>query len=293
MTEYLLYLYAESPVHAGASAGEDVLDLPIQREVTTGYPVVWGQSLKGALRQAAADGPWTPAEVELVFGSEPGAGGPDGQTTPGALAVGDAQLVAMPVPTLKSTFAWMTTAVALGRLARKYVRIRPDAHWALPTVAPDAGLAAHEDWASTEGEVLGPCVVPMRHDAAMADWAHRLAMDAITTGEAFDPFRSKLARDLLAVGEDIAPMLLRECTEQSARVQLKRDTKTVEHGPFYSEYLPAESLLATSLTLRGRGDTADVRGSLEYLLDGSLLQVGADETLGKGLMWARLHGVAA
>ena len=55
MTQYLLYLYAESPVHTGAADSVDVLDLPVQREAATGYPVIWGQSLKGALRQAADD----------------------------------------------------------------------------------------------------------------------------------------------------------------------------------------------------------------------------------------------
>jgi CRISPR-associated protein Cmr4 len=119
MTEYLLYLYAESPVHTGAADSADVLDLPVQREAATGYPVIWGQSLKGALRQAAGDADW----VETVFGSAIQSPDENGGTTEGGLAVGDAQLVAMPVPTLRSTFAWMTTEIALGRLARKLRRL--------------------------------------------------------------------------------------------------------------------------------------------------------------------------
>ena len=145
MTELLLYLYAESPVHAGAADSLGALDLPIQREATTAYPVIWGQSLKGALRQAATDAGWDRDLLTLVFGSPPpgadsggaqnrGAGADDaapegGQAggsrrqpalTAGGLAVGDAQLVAMPVPTLQQTFAWATSGLALARLARKY-----------------------------------------------------------------------------------------------------------------------------------------------------------------------------
>src|SRR3984957_15500355 len=122
-THYLLYLYAESPVHTGAADSIDVLDLPVQREAATGYPVIWGQSLKGALRQAATDAGWGTALTE-VFGSaiersDEDGGTTDGQrdTTPGTLAVGDAQLVAMPVPTLRHTFGWLTSAIALARLA--------------------------------------------------------------------------------------------------------------------------------------------------------------------------------
>src|SRR5688572_8231833 len=110
----VLLLYAESPVHAGASDSVGLLDLPIQREVTTSYPVIWGQSLKGALRQAAGEHP----EVPAVFGSA--LGGDREATTAGQLAVGDAQLVAMPVPTLQRTFAWATSTIALTRLARRY-----------------------------------------------------------------------------------------------------------------------------------------------------------------------------
>ena len=79
MTEFLLYLYAESPVHTGAAGSLDVLDLPVQREAATGYPVIWGQSLKGALRQAAGDaegrrtGCWRCSDRESTIGRLTGA----------------------------------------------------------------------------------------------------------------------------------------------------------------------------------------------------------------------------
>ena len=116
MTHYLLYLYAESPVHTGAADSIDVIDLPVQREAATGYPVIWGQSLKGALRQAASDAGWADSLTEKVFGSAIERPDEDGGTKAGTLAVGDAQLVAMPVPTLRRTFAWITSEIALARL---------------------------------------------------------------------------------------------------------------------------------------------------------------------------------
>ncbi len=291
MTEYVLYLYAESPVHTGAADSVDVLDLPVQREATTGYPVIWGQSLKGALRQAAADagdeGGWGGSRVEQVFGSAIERPDADGGTRPGTLAVGDAQLVAMPVPTLRRTFAWLTSEIALGRLARKYQALNrraPD----LPGVAQDTGAAASGEWTTqARPEVLGPCLVPLREDSAVTGWAARIADDAFAPDAAFRPFASKFQNDLVLLGSDIVPVLLRECTEQAVRVQLS-ESKTVVNGPFYSEYLPAETIMAAALTLRGRGDVPENRDALRGLLDGRLLQVGGDETLGKGLMWGRL-----
>jgi CRISPR-associated protein Cmr4 len=305
MTEFLLYLYAESPVHTGAADSLDVLDLPVQREAATGYPVIWGQSLKGALRQAARDHPgWDRDLVERVFGSEIGERS-NGGTKPGQLAVGDAQLVAMPVPTLHSTFAWLTSEIALGRLARKYAALGQDGIPAVPEIAVDSGLAADETWTrpAPGGEVLGPYVLSLGEspDPDLTAWAARLADDAVLTGDPADPagtgltpFAQKLRRDLVLAGSDIVPPLLRECTEQAVRVQLSAKSKTVENGPFYSEYLPAETILAASLTLRqpAGGDAAarhdEQREALRELLHGQLLQVGGDETLGKGLVWCRL-----
>lgn len=286
MTQYLLYLYAESPVHTGAADSLDVLDLPVQREAATGYPVIWGQSLKGALRQAAGDAGWGNRVTE-VFGSAVEDVSGDG-TTPGTLAVGDAQLVAMPVPSLRHTFAWLTSEIALSRLARKYHVLQRQVP-RLPAVPSDAGAAASADWTRDDKEILGPCLVPLGSspDEKLANWAEQIAADVFAPGEAFLPFARKFRTDLVLAGSDIVPVLFRECTEQAVRVQLN-ESKTVENGPFYSEYLPAETVMAAQLTLRGSGDTEDNRQALGVLVHEQLLQVGGDETLGKGLMWGRL-----
>jgi CRISPR-associated protein Cmr4 len=302
VTHYLLYLYAESPVHTGAANSVDVLDLPVQRESATGYPVIWGQSLKGALRQAAVDAHWDDARLQSVFGSAIGSPAEDGGTTPGTLAVGDAQLVAMPVPTLRRTFAWLTSEIALARLARKYKVLATGATPALPEVASDRAMAASAAWsAGGTREVLGPCLVPFEDVPAtgqsaggdvaeggpLARWASRIADDALDWDPVLRPFAGKLRDDLVMAGSELVPVLLRECTEQAVRVQLDA-SKTVANGPFYSEYLPTETIMAASLTLREKGDSPGNRAALSGLLDKKLLQIGGDETLGKGLMWGRL-----
>jgi CRISPR-associated protein Cmr4 len=307
MSEFILFLYAESPVHAGGSDSLDVIDLPIQREATTGYPVIWGQSLKGALRQAAFDRNWADDQITAIFGSAIGRAGDE--TSPGHFTIGDAQLVAMPVPTLRHTFAWVTSEIALGRLGRKYAALGADAE-AVPVSASDRALSVAAHWGGRHGEVFGPCVVSVDAEAnapqgaaapqpplLLTAWAERIARDALPKAPGFAPFETKLRQDLVLVGSDVMGTLLRECTEQTVRVQLDEDSKTVKQGPFYSEYLPAETILAASLTHRGaRRNTDDVELEtmlLSELIDGQLLQIGGDETLGKGLMWARLVTAAA
>ncbi len=48
----MLFIYVETPLHAGTGRGLGAVDLPIQRERTTGYPIVQASSVKGRLRAA-------------------------------------------------------------------------------------------------------------------------------------------------------------------------------------------------------------------------------------------------
>lgn len=298
-TEFLLFLYAESPVHAGAADSEGVLDLPVQREVSTGYPVIWGQSLKGALRQAAEDAGWGEDTIDL-FGPTVQASGGSGLEA-GRLVVGDARLVALPVATLRRCYAWVTTTRSLGLLSRAYARLERRTP-PVPSCLADEAVAVGDPWTSVEHDVLGPCVLDVRRDPSdeLGQWADRIATDGIGSGPGPETFAAKFRTDLLLVGEDLASPLLKECTEISVRVQLD-ENKTVANGPFHTEYLPGETLLAASLSLRpARGaknadEAREDRGPelLRELLHGQLLQVGGDETIGKGLVWCRLVAVDA
>ncbi|MDT0329345.1 type III-B CRISPR module RAMP protein Cmr4 [Nocardiopsis lambiniae] len=297
--DLLLFFYTESPLHAGASDSEGIIDLPIQREAHTRYPTVYGQSLKGALRQAAEEHTeWTTADVHAVFGSPVGG---RGGTTAGLLSVGDAQLVALPIPTLRRTFAWVTSVIALGRLSRKYRAVGLTEH-PVPPAEPEGVIAIGHGW--TGDQALGPLVLPVDgavegaaedgRNRLVADWAARIAADAFAPEPAFAPFSRKFGEDLLLVDATAMATLVEEGTEVSVRVQLNSG-KTVENGPFHSEYLPAETVLASVLTLRGRSDGAppdpDHLRLLRSLLHGPgtvLHRLGGDETLGKGLVWTRL-----
>ncbi len=65
----MLYLYVETPLHAGVGSGLSSIDLPIQRERTTQYPMIQGSGIKGKLR-AAAYAAWAEKGVETIFGPE-------------------------------------------------------------------------------------------------------------------------------------------------------------------------------------------------------------------------------
>jgi CRISPR-associated protein Cmr4 len=293
MQRALLFLYAESPVHAGADSSLGALDLPIQREASTSLPVIWGQSLKGALRDHLTR-VWSESDVNCVFGMPPPSSDGTGDgLKPGTLSVGDAQLVGFPVPTLVNTYAWISGALPLGRLRRKAelagVTGMPNA--ALPTgrLSGDVCLAAHRRW-TADRTALGPYVLRCETHEAVEAWADWLSKKALPGGAAHSYFHGKLATDLLVVGDHLLAPITKECAEVTPRVQLGRTdedgnrTKTVVHGPFYSEYLPTETILVGLLECREAGHL----DKLHTALDGQILRLGGDETIGKGLLWCRV-----
>jgi CRISPR-associated protein Cmr4 len=313
----LLFCYAESAIHAGGSNSVGVVDLPIQRETTTGLPTMWGQSAKGALRDYARQGPAPWPDVEAVFGSappgSPGAG--SDPPRPGWLAVGDLRLVAFPVPTLARTFTWVTSPLLLARLTRQAQLAGIDGLPPVPPVTAGQVVPASAGWGQA-----GARLAVGEYDLQIADpqeplttWAGWLADNALPAppgaaeqgeerqqGRApqdepdpFEFFRGKLRADLLLVSDDDLAALTQEHAELLPRVQLEADAKTVRHGPWYTEYLPAETLLCSLLRdclPPASGNGSSRLDSLRERLNGELLIAGGDETLGKGMLWLRWRG---
>src|SRR6266516_6873532 len=129
-----LYLYVETPLHAGVGSGLSSIDLPIQRERTTQYPMIQGSGIKGKLRSVAEDmverkiGTLTDEKVTIMFGPKT-----TGADHAGALIAGDARILLFPVRSLSGVFAYTTCYDVLGRFKRDRERSSNALPWHLPT----------------------------------------------------------------------------------------------------------------------------------------------------------------
>ena len=123
-------IFSLTPVHAGVGRGtEEHVDMPIQRDAL-GIPVVWGSSIKGALRTAyrmsskaivesiADEEEKKKKEEEMrkrenaIFGPERGGA----HEHASALMILDATLLLLPVPSLKGITIFATTPLILERV---------------------------------------------------------------------------------------------------------------------------------------------------------------------------------
>ena len=118
----LLFLHAQTAMHPGSGTALGVVDLPVQRERHTQWPVIPGSSLKGVLRDCCRQqvpgkrGRDADADPDLVTAFGPPAAEADKHA--GALSVTDARILAFPVRSLRGVFAWVTCPAVLQRLGR-------------------------------------------------------------------------------------------------------------------------------------------------------------------------------
>lgn len=313
----LLFIYVETPLHAGTGRGLGAVDLPIQRERTTGYPIVQASSLKGRLRaearprKGAANGAeprLTWAEWQAIFGPPPpGEDEEDDQPRAqpsdhaGALSVGDARLLLFPVRSLAGVFAWTTSVEALARFRRGAALARQPLNWELPAApAREAALVSGDELVAGEQVVLEEfSFTPDKSQAATVQAIGRwLATHALPAAPAQgeDPYaywRAALPRKLCVLPEDAFRDFALYATEVQTHVRLDRDTKTVEGGGLWTtESLPADSLLyAPLLATRSRRNGTDLNAAtiLQRVADmgAERTQLGGDETTGQGIVALR------
>jgi len=100
MKSKVFAVYSESQIHAGKGTDVGIIDLPIQREKTTEFPII--QGIKGAIRASKIV-----KNEEKVFGSL------DNGDTPGNLAFSEAKILAFPVRHIERLFIWVTCPTVL------------------------------------------------------------------------------------------------------------------------------------------------------------------------------------
>lgn len=287
----LYWLHALTPLHVGAGFGLGFIDLPITREKITNWPIVPGSAIKGVIADHynASDSARTQGSLlAAAFGR-----GGEENANSGSLVFSDARIVCLAVPSLRGTFAWVTSPLTLRRLRRdmQAAGIAPlppepwevgedEAHIPQPLGTPPAGSAL-----STRERKVFLCELDLnaRERREASAWAETLAK-AVFPGDA--AWHSEFVKRFAVVSGDTFGFLSETGTEVTARVRIDAENKTVKKGQlWYEEYLPAESILAglawcdKVYASPGTGEDALLA---TYCASLPALQMGGKATTGKG-----------
>jgi CRISPR-associated protein Cmr4 len=269
-------LHALSPLHAGTGQAAGIVDLPIARYRSTGIPFVPGSSIKGVLRDARrANGVEKDDKLLAVFGPDTN----DAAAHAGALVVGDARLLALPVRSFRGTFAWVSSPLLLELARRDLAEVASGLK--LPSLAGRAARVTNVATCLFENKIyLEDLDLPAQADPVCDAWAKFLASRVSPGADIF-------SKRFVVVDDDTMSFLMETATQLDARVRLDSTTRTVAQGALWlEESLPPESLLVGLLAAdRSRKEKVEMtaREVLDYALaNETVLQLGGKATVGRG-----------
>lgn len=298
-TAMMMYLYAETPLHVGAGRALGTIDLPIQRERLTGYPIVQSSSIKGKLRAVTKDKLNDAVLWEAIFGPEKIDNPTDAYA--GALSPGDAKLLLFPLRSLVGVFAWATSLEILGRFVRDCSQLgnvaKPD--WQLPQATV---VNKGTTWVKDDSLVVGGHVVledfTFNPDKAQKEFVAKvgawLQQSALPQTPEYEYWRKVLPSRLVILDNDAFRDFTMFATEVQTHIRIEQETKTVKEGALWtSESLPVDTLLYAPLTAtKTRTDkkTLNADAVLQEIkkLNLNRIQLGGNESTGQGVVRLRL-----
>jgi CRISPR-associated protein Cmr4 len=306
-----LFLYTETSLHAGVGSTVSAIDLPIQRERTTHFPIVQGSGIKGALRNHTPkvqgkdkDGKeiWKDnEETQAVFGDiyeeeveENGDKKKRRVSFAGAISVGDARIVLFPVRSLNGVFAYTTCAAVLARVARDV----PNFPMFDQSVQGENALVTSKSALVASGKaVLEEFSFTCTANARVDEIAKWLAQNAFPTAPAYEYWRKKVQDSLIVLSDESFRDFVQNSTEIVTRVRLEREKKTVAQGALWTqEALPSDCLLLSAILARStrNGSNGTAEQVAAWLRDPNnvplRIQLGGDETTGSGIVALRWAG---
>lgn len=297
-----LYLYVETPLHAGVGfVTTGPVDLPIQRDGTTEHPLIRASSLKGAFR-ALARTMAPPEEVVAVFGPEPAEGTEDEKPADdemfsGALVLGDARLVLFPLRSLLGVFAWVTSADVLSRMQRDAVA-RGLSLAMPPVVPPPDGTAWVPPKSRVVNEqsqlVLEEFTFEARPVRPLLDMGRWFSSAIFPQDDAYSYWTRKVQTDLVVAPEEAFRHFVTTRTEIIHRIRIDPETGTAAKGALWTEeFLPPDSVLYCPVTVQAPAEPTerlktddDVMAWFKAIAH-DRVQIGRGHTLGRGMIRLR------
>lgn len=273
----VLGLYTETPLHCGSESTAGYVDLPVQRERHTDFPVIPGSTIKGVLRDELKS-KVSEGDLISIFGKEDA-------TSPGAASFGDGMLVAFPVRSSIHPFHWVTCPFVLERVFRAIKKDLP----ASAGVVPQQGALARED-----GQVLLEDIALTRtaNDGLFgSNGSLRDLLSLLPDDERFAYTRDIFLGRLLVISDGDFGELVKTGTEVLTRIKLtalgttttlKEDAYPEIRGAdrqgnmFVEEVVPPETLFFCALR-------AAAPSSIDLTQIPKVMRLGGDETIGRGL----------
>lgn len=258
MKSVMLGLLAETHVHVGSGRSVGVIDLPVAREAATGYPVIPGSGMKGALRDRARNTDMD-LDADALFGK---------QDSAGELLISDARLLLLPVRSLHSSYRWVTCPHLLERFSRDCRRARFDVETLGASVDRGGWLGAGSGTLVLEDRAFGHAgELPV----TLIPHITRLVRHTETA--------KRLEDQMVVIHDDDFGWFANFGLAVQAHNVLDEDTKESKNL-WYEESLPSDTVMYALVSARNGTPAAAMSGL--FPANDPYLQAGGNETVGQG-----------
>lgn len=295
----LMFMVAQSSIHAGSGTDLGIVDMPIQREIHTGYPKIESSSVKGCIRRAFEDKVNDATAIDRLFGPENA--GNDAKA--GAIAFSDARILLFPIKSLKGVFAYTTCADVISRFINDAALLKAN-DTEIKDLAisdsPDVRITSPSSLVLKNGNldyvVLEEYALEAVRDNAAGKLAAWLA-DKIFPNDNY--WNTKLKQSLAILPNDVFRDFVQQFTEVIARTNIDDISKTVARGGlWYEENIPADSVMYELVMAGEVNCNVEDKGMFapddnmpehekvrKYFYDKmpSYIQIGGNATVGKGI----------
>lgn len=287
----VLFLKVLTPLHAGSGTDLRAVDLPIQREVHTGFPKIEASTLKGCLRNSF-EKDLNKDVLDAIFGIKG-----EGELSAAALAITDARLLFFPVRSAKGVYALITCPMVLERF-KKDMEL--------------AGVKEEFDVSSTDAPALASesSILKMKTNGSKQTILLDEYWYDINISPSFKEICKKMDKSIGGTGsitkravllsDDDFKYFVMHSTSIVTRIKVGTDGVAENQALFTEEYLPEESILYSLVMMSDsklKSYPADDKKLIEDFSKNrfsknspGIFQIGADETLGKGFVEAYLKG---
>jgi CRISPR-associated protein Cmr4 len=294
----VLTFYAETPIHMGSGQSVSYVDLPIQRERHTSFPVLWSSGIKGVIRDLASR-VWNDKDkVETIFGPEDG-----GSDFASCISITDAKILLYPVRSVKGVFAWITCPFVLKRFKEDLNALGINFKYNDQDIkildVPDDKVFIASDNLKIQGQ-NSVALEEFVFEAEVKNEVKELA-GFLKNFVHQNDLTKNLENHLAIVSDNVFKDFVNYAVEIRTRIRIDQALGTVDKkrgGLFSEELIPSESVFYSILFIKdsfkpnSNMNAGNVFSEINSLLSqNSLLQLGGDETTGKGYVRVKVFNM--
>lgn len=252
-----VYLYLLSPLHTGGTTQEGNL-LGIARESHTNLPYIPSSTIRGRLRASVTD----QNQRFQLFGTDLENAA---KLEQGNIWIGDTSILWLPVPSLSHGVIWITCPMLL----RRWLRFN----------SKNLDLPVEYSCNVTKGNSAVYLKDAILKAGNLKDWSN---------WKDFVPQTSETSaiERVMVLPDQHCATLIQMSLWRQVKIKLD-DSKSVEGGFRYEEAIPPDTLMYFSwgITSQANGKTEQSRSDFQQLLaDNTIVQIGGQESLGRGFV---------